>query len=188
MTDSKEIEASQALAGLCANPAEQRIVYLSGPMKGYPERNYPLFRDVTAKLRASGHRVYDPSEFPHTDISQPFPIRAAFAAYSSFICLEADTLILLPGWEKSKGASAERALADNCGIEIIEWGTPAPAVDPIDRDLLTKVLTAELVETYSCTRDWSAWGYGTMTQDDFEPAEARAAEIADSIIRALSAA
>ena len=27
-----------------------------------------------------------------------------------------------------------------------------------------------LIETYHCTRVWEAWSYGTMSEDDFEPA------------------
>jgi len=99
----------------------KRIIYLSGPMKGYPESNYPLFHSVCAELRSQGHRVYNPAEFPHNGPHDTFPIRSAFAAYATFICLEADTLVLLPGWEKSKGVSAEKALAENCGIECVEW-------------------------------------------------------------------
>lgn len=101
--------------------SERRVIYLSGPMKGYPEGNYPLFRSVAAKLREQGHRVYNPAEFPHNGPHDTFPIRQAFAAYCSFICLEADTIVLLPGWQKSKGVSAEKALAENCGLEVIEW-------------------------------------------------------------------
>lgn len=101
---------------------KHHIIYLSGPMTGYPESNYPLFHKVAAQLRAQGHRVYNPAEFSQ---ERPFPIRRAFAAYSAFICLEADTLVLLPGWRGSKGVSAERALADNCGLEIHEWGVAA---------------------------------------------------------------
>lgn len=44
--------------------SDARVIYLSGPMKGYPESNYPLFRQVAADLRADGHRVYNPAEFP----------------------------------------------------------------------------------------------------------------------------
>ena len=98
-----------------------RVIYLSGPMKGYPESNYPLFHDVAGRLRGMGHRVYNPAEFPHDGPAETFPLRTAFASYCSFICLEADTLVLLPGWEKSKGVSAERALAENCGLAIVEW-------------------------------------------------------------------
>ena len=95
-----------------------RVIYLSGPMTGYPEFNYPLFRSIAAHLRAQGHRVYNPAEYPWEG---RFPVREAFAAFSAFICTEADTLLLLPGWEHSKGVSAEKALAENCGIEIVEW-------------------------------------------------------------------
>lgn len=94
-------------------------IYLSGPMKGYPQSNYPLFHSVTAKLRAKGHVVYNPAEFKHNE--EIFPLRKAFAEYCKFICEEADAIYLLPGWEKSLGVSAELALAKNCKLEIVEW-------------------------------------------------------------------
>lgn len=104
---------------------EKRTIYLSGPMKGYKDSNYPAFRLIAAQLRAAGHRVYDPSEFPHDPRTGPFPMRVAFAAYSAFICLEADTLCLMRGWENSQGVSAELALAKNCALDVVEIGTPA---------------------------------------------------------------
>ena len=97
------------------------IIYLSGPMTGLPDYNYPLFHDVTAQLRDKGHKVYSPAEYPHDGPLEAFPIRQAFAAYSAFICLEADTIVLLPRWEKSLGVSAELALAKNCDLDILEW-------------------------------------------------------------------
>ena len=107
-----------------------RVVYLSGPMKGYPESNYPAFHEAAAHLRAEGHRVYNPAEFPHRGSHETFPIRQAFAAYCNFICLEADTIVLLPGWEKSKGAGAELALAHNCGLAVVEFATLHPHQSP----------------------------------------------------------
>lgn len=104
-------------------------IYLSGPMKGYPNSNYPLFNATASWLRAKGHTVYNPAEFPHEGPHDTFPIRKAFAEYSRFICEEADAIVLLPGWEKSKGAGAERALADNCGLMIIMFPDTAQLLD-----------------------------------------------------------
>lgn len=97
-----------------------RTIYVAGPMKGYPEKNYPLFNDVTRQLRAAGHRVYNPAEFPY-DGKGEFDLRKAFAAYTTFICLEADTIVLLPGWEASQGASCEAQLATICKLEFVHW-------------------------------------------------------------------
>jgi hypothetical protein len=100
----------------------KKVIYLSGPMKGYPESNYPAFHAAASVLRKEGHRVYNPAEFPFEGNHEDFPLRMAFASYCSFICLEATTICLLPGWEKSTGVSAELTLARNCGLEILEYG------------------------------------------------------------------
>lgn len=102
-------------------PRRGKTIYLSGPMKGYPQSNYPLFAFVAAQLRAAGHTVYNPSEFGHDGPPETFPLRKAFAEYAKFICEEADTIVLLPGWEASLGVSAELALAKNCRLEVVEF-------------------------------------------------------------------
>jgi hypothetical protein len=115
----------------------KKVVYLSGPMSGYPQANYPAFNRAAGLLRAEGHRVYNPAEFPHSGGPETFPLRVAFASYCSFICLEADTICLLDGWERSLGVSAELALAKNCKLDIVHFAdgaqtwTPWRCDDPI---------------------------------------------------------
>lgn len=105
-------------------------------MRGIPDFNFPAFHAATAKLRAEGHTVFNPAERDEQahgtgvnasptgnldDIKHTgFNLREALAADAQFICLTADAVYLLPGWEKSKGANAERALAIALGLEIIE--------------------------------------------------------------------
>ena len=43
---------------------------------------------------------------------------------------------------------------------------PAPEIRTVLRDSLASGLTM----AYGCSRDWRAWGVGTMSQDDFYPA------------------
>ena len=94
----------------------QKKIYLSGPMTGLPDFNYPLFNHVAARLREAGHTVYNPAEFEHDE--PVFPMRKAFAAYCNFICCEACTIVMLPGWQNSKGASIEHALASYLNLEV----------------------------------------------------------------------
>lgn len=100
-------------------------IYLVGPMSGLPEFNFPLFNEVAAKLRAAGHQVFSPADrdierHPEIDFSsgdikkvvdQGFSLRDALADDTQFICLHADTIYMLPGWERSFGSLAEHALA-----------------------------------------------------------------------------
>lgn len=91
------------------------VIYLSGPMTGYPDFNRPMFNSAAAKLRAEGHEVYNPAEYK---FDGEFPVREAFAEYCQFICTKADTIAMLPGWEFSKGATMEYRLAKICGLKI----------------------------------------------------------------------
>lgn len=113
-------------------------IYVAGPMRGIPEFNFPAFNAATAKLREAGHFVFNPAERDNerhgTDISKGnregdetlaaemhgFNLREALAEDMDFICRHADAIAMLPGWEGSKGATAERATALALGLEIIK--------------------------------------------------------------------
>lgn len=47
-----------------AGMAPRGPVYLSGPMTGLPDFNYPAFHDAAQRLRSIGHRVESPAENP----------------------------------------------------------------------------------------------------------------------------
>lgn len=88
-------------------------IYLSGPMTGLPDLNYPAFNDAARLLRGMEHEVYSPAEWEMLEggITRPFDLRAAFVDYTHWIITEADAVVYLPGSENSPGATAEIALA-----------------------------------------------------------------------------
>jgi hypothetical protein len=100
-------------------------IYLAGPMRGYPNFNKPAFMAAAHQLSTRGHRVFNPVEEtiklygagvyednPAGDEAiTPINPRLVFFNDVAFICLHADAVVLLPGWEASKGAFAEKALA-----------------------------------------------------------------------------
>jgi hypothetical protein len=112
-------------------------IYVAGPMRGIPEFNFPAFHAASDKLRAEGHFVFSPAEKDNerhgTDISKGnangceeaaakehgFNLREALGVDLGWICAEAEAIALLPGWENSKGAKAEKAAAEALGLEII---------------------------------------------------------------------
>ena len=59
----------------------------------------------------------------------------------------------------------------------------------IDRDALIDAIAQGLRGTWHCTRVWEAWHVGTMSQDDFEPADESETptEIADAVLALLAA-
>lgn len=113
-------------------------IYLAGPMTQIPFFNFPAFNAAAQKLRASGHEVFNPAECDidrHGGIDigadnptgdpklaeekHNFSLRDALAEDTAYICKEADAIAMLPGWENSKGARAEHALAHALGHTII---------------------------------------------------------------------
>ncbi len=114
-------------------------VYLSGPMSGYKDFNFPAFDSAAAYLRAHGHEVFNPAEkdrehdpegktwrSPTGDIKAAeaagFNRRVAIRADLNYIMDHAEAIALLPGWEVSKGANAELWLARF--LDLPEWHLP----------------------------------------------------------------
>lgn len=101
-------------------------IYLAGPMRGIPKFNFPAFDYAKAKLEAQGFEVFSPADNDRAKTSAGLlmendatgdeanagrTIRECMADDCAWISTHADAVALLPGWEKSTGATAENALA-----------------------------------------------------------------------------
>lgn len=108
--------------------------YLSGPITGLPEGNLPAFRELQAWLLAN---LDVAASVPH-DIepaTHPGPCpdpdyKGATGGEHAGLChvradlvdmLMQDTVIMLPGWENSRGCNIERDLALKLGMPVLYW-------------------------------------------------------------------
>ena len=112
-------------------------IYLAGPMRGVPLFNFPAFMKAAEKLRTQGHTVFNPAERDNKrhgrDISAGnqsgdeeqaaqeygFSLREALGTDLAWICVEAEGIAMLPNWEKSKGAIAEKSTAEALGLVVM---------------------------------------------------------------------
>lgn len=89
-------------------------VYIAGPMTGLPDFNRGAFFDAAQVLFDHGHIVLNPAVFPdgleHGDYMK--------------ICLPmidaSEAVVMLPGWEKSKGANMEYHYAQIKHLPVFE--------------------------------------------------------------------
>lgn len=100
-------------------------LYVAGPMRGLPNLNFPAFDAATATLRAAGHSVFSPAErdralgFDETlETLEGFDLAAAMRDDLDHIVRIAEGIALLPGWERSKGATIERRVAEATGKRV----------------------------------------------------------------------
>lgn len=105
-------------------------IYIAGPMKGIAESNIPAFKAAAVKLRELGYEVVSPHEITeyHPYMTQvqddgSLPTHC----YHEFIRLDliellqsCDTVVLLPNWQISKGATGEVLVAQSVGFPIYE--------------------------------------------------------------------
>ena len=107
-------------------------LYIAGPMTGIPEYNFPAFDKAAEFLSFLGHEVFSPAQNDrdhgfeaaglegHEAEQLGFSLRRALKQDLSWICDHAEALVLLEGWERSKGVRAEMALAEALGIPKYE--------------------------------------------------------------------
>lgn len=111
-------------------------IYLSGPMRGIKDFNFPAFDSAAKYLRSHGHEVFNPaekdrehdplgktwkSEDGNIEVAEKvgFDRRKAIRADLAYIIDHAEAIALLPGWEASKGAQTELWLSRF--LNLVEW-------------------------------------------------------------------
>jgi len=114
-----------------------KYAYLAGPMRGIRDFNFPAFHDAASQLRKLGLVVFSAAEYEESIFGKGFnksehgdlkdiehlewDFRAAFNKDCHCICTVADLLVCLPGWEKSKGATAEVAIGRTLGLPVLAY-------------------------------------------------------------------
>ena len=99
-----------------------RYVYLAGPMRGHEKFNFPAFDSARDKLLLKGWNVVSPADIDRAagigdvDDPKPFVYRDLFAML--LVASNRGSIAMLPGWEKSTGATSEFFLARWLGLKI----------------------------------------------------------------------
>lgn len=157
-------------------PRRKRF-YVAGPMTGLPQFNFPAFYTAAASLKAAGYDVTSPAELDD--------IRAQNAALASsdgdlatyeeetgetwgaflsrdvkLIADEVDAVVLLEGWERSKGARLEAFVARTCGKPVYSYerwladerpGNPILRCHKVPDEELADVMETEVFSGYNLT-------------------------------------
>lgn len=91
-------------------------VYISGPMTGLPEFNFPAFHAAEDAVRALGHEPLNPARAMNGETHHP---RWAYMRADLKMVCDADAIYQLPDWHKSKGARLEAQVADEIGLRFV---------------------------------------------------------------------
>lgn len=100
---------------------ERETSYLSGPMSGLPDSNFPQFDRYAKALRELGFSVINPAENfgGRTDLPREEYLRKDFSQILS-LPKGNGRVFFMPGWKGSKGASLEYLIAKAVGIACHE--------------------------------------------------------------------
>lgn len=109
-------------------------LYIAGPMTGIPQFNFPAFNEMADRLRALGYEVVSPAELDD-DADRAMALASIDGhvgsvekTWGDFLARDVkliaddgiDGILVLPGWEKSRGARLETFVASAlCGLPIL---------------------------------------------------------------------
>lgn len=94
------------------------LVYLSGPMTGLPNENYPAFHEAAARLRAIGFDVLNPAETAGGATHLP---RHIYMDVDIGYVKAADAVVVMQGWRNSDGAKLEAIVASSMDKPVFTY-------------------------------------------------------------------
>jgi len=112
----------------------QKLIYIAGPMRGIRHFNFPAFDAARDQLRGDGWSVISPADldretgFDETAFADDYDWldlgKANFDLHDAVdrdvaAIKRCDAIYMLQGWEKSRGAKAEKALAEWLSLEVL---------------------------------------------------------------------
>lgn len=125
----------------------ERVIYISGPMRGMPEHNYPAFHAAEEEIRGWG--TYDDVVNParhfegRTDLDSETYLRKDVRMMAE----RCTAIYLMPGWQNSAGARIEYAVAQGLGMDIVTSGGGL-MVEPVENEAQTIVRNGERQMNY----------------------------------------
>lgn len=91
-----------------------KAVYISGPMTGHENFNFPAFHAKAAELRAQGLNVINPAEHDEA----PDKEWHEYLRKDIRLLMDCDTIHMLRGWASSRGARLEHHIARELGMTV----------------------------------------------------------------------
>jgi hypothetical protein len=136
------VKSSNVVAIPLPPPAPKALTYyLTGPMSGIPQFNFPLFLSAAKELRERGYTIISPAELDDPEdraLSLASPDGAVTSLRHSWgemlsrdvkiVADEVTGLILLPQWQRSRGAKLECYVGILCGHPFARY---VPHHDPL---------------------------------------------------------
>lgn len=107
----------------------QRRAYLSGPMSGIPNFNFPAFMSAADQLDELGFDVLNPASRGWGDGDPVTGTNSGHTGWQEFLRVDtawvagANCVFVLPGWQHSKGATFEVFVAWTLGIPVYDYET-----------------------------------------------------------------
>jgi hypothetical protein len=105
----------------------QRL-YIAGPMTGHPDLNFPAFHAAAVEYRRRGAFVINPAEMNGGDAEIAATAKLTAEQYHAHwvkcmkkdinALMTCDGIVMLSGWQKSRGAKLEHHIARNLGLTI----------------------------------------------------------------------
>ena len=106
-------------------------LYISGPISGMPDLNFPAFNEAAAKLRAAGYTVTNPAEMDAQDNGKTLTWEE-YMRRDIKVLMDCDGVALLPGWSYSRGANLEVDIAKR--LSMPHWPVPVWLADWRERN------------------------------------------------------